>query len=466
LRDKELPVSALVAGPTPGVEADDDLDAVRALQRKLYRAAKAEPGRRFHALYDKVYRRDVLWRAWGQVWRNGGAPGIDAQTIAEIERYGETRLIDELEAELREGRYRPLPARRVYIPKPGQSEQRPLSIPAVRDRVVQTAAKIVLEPIFEADMMPCSFGFRPKRSAHDALQVLVDESFGGKRWIVETDIANCFTAIPHDELMQAVSERICDRKVLALLRAFLRAGVMQDGTVRREVSGTPQGGVISPVLCNVYLTRLDRQWRPAYGTLVRYADDLLVVCKSRGQAQMALAKLTGFLNGLGLEPKPAKTRIVQLVENKPGYDFLGFEHRLVRSLPHKGSSGHVFLARWPSQRAMRHARERIRFLTMRARLVAPVDQVVAEVNRFLRGWAGYFRFGNSAWTFDKIRSYAIMRIALFTAKRHKKGRSWGFAQIYRSPDTLGLISLNGIVVAPRANKPWRQKPNTAGERRR
>ena len=459
-------MSALVAGPTPGVEAGDGLDAVRALQRKLYRAAKADPGRRFHALYDKLYRRDVLWRAWGQVWRNGGAPGVDSQTIADVERYGKTRLLDELGAELREGRYRPLPARRVWIPKPGQSEQRPLSIPAVRDRVVQAALKIVLEPIFEADMLPCSFGFRPKRSAHDALQVLIDESFGGKRWIVETDIASCFTAIPHDGLMSAVTERICDRKVLALLRAFLRAGVMEDGTVRREVSGTPQGGVISPVLCNVYLTRLDRAWRPAYGTLVRYADDLVAVCKSRGQAEMALAKLTAFLNSLGLEPKLAKTRIVQLVESKPGFVFLGFEHRLVRSYPRKSSSGYVFLARWPSERAMRHARDRIRFMTMRARLVAPVDQVVAEVNLFLRGWAGYFRFGNSAWTFDKIRGYALMRIALFVAKRHKRSRSWGFSQMYRDPVQLGLISLDGIVVAPRANKPWREKPNTAGERRR
>ncbi|MGH8995285.1 MAG: group II intron reverse transcriptase/maturase [Acidimicrobiales bacterium] len=459
-------MSALVAGPTPGIEAEDGLDAVRALQRKLYRAAKADPGRRFHVLYDKVHRRDVLWKAWGQVWRNGGAPGIDAQTIAEVEEYGVTRLIEELEAELREGRYRPLPARRVWIPKPGQSEQRPLSIPAVRDRVVQTAMKIVLEPVFEADMLACSFGFRPKRSAHDALQVLTDESFAGKRWIVETDIANCFTAIPHDGLMSAVQERICDRKVLALLRAFLRAGVLENGTVRREASGTPQGGVISPVLCNVYLTRLDRAWRPAYGTLVRYADDLIVVCKSQGQAQMALHKLTGFLDGLGLKPKLSKTRIVQLVERRPGFDFLGFHHRLVRSYPRKGSSGYVFLARWPSERAMRHARDRIRFLTMRSRLVAPVDQVVAEVNRFLRGWTGYFRFGNSAWAFDKIRNYAVMRVALFTAKRHKKGRSWGFAQIYRSRDALGLVSLDGIVVAPRAHKPWREKPHAVGERRR
>ena len=460
-------MSALVASPTLGVGDDDVVDTVRALQRKLYRAAKADPGRRFHVLYDKVHRRDVLERAWVLVWRNGGAPGIDQTTITDVEEYGVDRLLDELELELREQRFRPSPARRVHIPKPGQpGELRPLSIPTIRDRVVQSAMKIVLEPVFEADMLPCSFGFRPKRSAHDALQVLVDESFAGKRWIVETDIANCFTAIPHNGLMQAVQERICDRKVLRLLRAFLRAGVMEEGTVRREVSGTPQGGVISPMLCNVYLTGLDRAWRPAYGTLVRYADDLVAVCRNRGQAEMALAKLTGFLNGLGLEPKPAKTRIVQLVEGKSGFDFLGFEHRLVRSHPRKGSSGYVFLARWPSKKAMRHARERIQFLTMRARLVAPVEQVVAEVNLFLRGWAGYFRFGNSAWAFDKISKYAQRRVALFVAKRHQRGRSWGFAQLYRSPVRLGLISFNGIVVAPRANKPWREKPNTAGEGRR
>ena len=194
-----------MASPTQGVE--DDLDAVCALQRALYRAAKADPGRRFHALYDKVHRRDVLERAWGQVRRNAGAPGIDQVTIADVvERYGVDRLLDELATELREGRFKPFPARRVYIPKPGRDELRPLSIPAIRDRVVQAALKIVLEPVFEADMLPCSFGFRPKRAAHDALQVVIDESFGGKRWVVESDVADCFTAIPHDgSLMRSPS---------------------------------------------------------------------------------------------------------------------------------------------------------------------------------------------------------------------------------------------------------------------
>jgi Reverse transcriptase (RNA-dependent DNA polymerase)/Group II intron, maturase-specific domain len=185
-------------------------DSVRALQHALYRSAKADSGRRFHALWDKVYRRDVLWRAWVAVRRNDGAPGIDATTLADVEEYGVDRLLGEVAEDLRSGRWRPLPARRVFIPKPGTTEQRPLSIPAVRDRIVQAALKIVLEPIFEADFLPCSFGFRPKRSAHDALQVLIDESWQGRRWVVETDIADCFGAIPHDKLMQAVEERVCD----------------------------------------------------------------------------------------------------------------------------------------------------------------------------------------------------------------------------------------------------------------
>ena len=453
-------MSALVASPTLGVERP--LDSVRALQHALYRAAKADPGRRFHALYDKVLRRDVLQRAWWLVRRNNGAPGIDQLTLADVEEYGVTRLLGELEAELRAGTYRPLPARRVFIPKPGSNEQRPLSIPSVRDRVVQAAVKIVLEPVFEADFLPCSFGFRPKRAAHDGLQVLLDESFRGNQWVVETDVADCFGSIPHAGLMSAVEERISDRRLLALLRAFLRAGVMEQGSVARPVTGTPQGGVVSPLLANVYLHRLDRAWRGAYGTLVRYADDALVMCRSQGQSDAALARLIALLADLGLEPKAAKTRIVHLTVGGEGVDFLGFHHRLVRSPGKQGTGEFTYLARWPSCKAEQHARDRIRFMTMRSRLAAPVEQVVQEINLFLRGWAGYFRYGNSARAFDKIRRYALMRLALFLAKRHKRGRAWGFAQIYRSPNELGLVSLNGIVVAPRPNQAWR----ATAERRR
>jgi len=363
-------------------------DPVRALQHALYRAAKADPGRRFHALYDKISRSDVLRRAWAEVRRNNGAPGIDKITLAGVEEYGVDRLLGELASELRERRYRPLPARRVLIPKPGTTEQRPLSIPPVRDRIVQAAVKIVLEPVFEADFLPCSFGFRPKRSAHDALQVLIDECWRGRRWVVETDIASCFSAIPHEKLIEAVEERICDQPVLKLLRAMLRAGVMEDGQVRRTVAGTPQGGVFSPAMCNVYLHRLDRAWDDGGGVLVRFADDLVVMCWSRSQAEAALERLTALLADLGLEPKAAKTRIVHLEEGGEGFDFLGFHHRLVRSPGRNGTRQVTFLARWPADKAMQHARDRIRELTRRSRLLLAPEWVVEDLNRFLRGSPG------------------------------------------------------------------------------
>jgi group II intron reverse transcriptase/maturase len=445
-------------------------DPVRALQHALYRAAKADPGRRFHALWDKVYRRDILWRAWVAVFRNGGAPGIDKTTLADVQEYGVTRLLDELATELKDGCYRPLPARRVLIPKSGDTaEMRPLSIPSVRDRIVQAAVKIVLEPVFEADMLPCSYGFRPKRGAHDGLQVLVDESWRGRRWVVETDIANCFSAIPQEKLMQAIEERVCDQSVLKLLRVILRAGVMQDGQVRRPVTGAPQGGVISPLLCNVYLHRIDRVWDVReHGILVRFADDALVMCRSREQAEAALTRLKALLAELGLEPKEAKTRIVHLEVGGEGFDFLGFHHRLVRVTGRRNRRWSVtFLARWPADRAMRHARDRVRELTRRSRLVLPVGVIVDEVNRFLRGWAAYFRFGNSAKHFEQIMYHVWTRMALVIAKRHKRSRAYGWSVLaYQSPDHLGLISLSGTVVAPRPFKDWREKPNAGGERRR
>jgi group II intron reverse transcriptase/maturase len=459
-------VSAVSASPAASGSV---LDPVRALQHALYRAAKADPGRRFHALRDKVFRRDVLWRAWVAVRRNDGAPGIDKTTLYQVEQYGVARLLDELATELKDGSYRPMPARRVWIPKPGTAEQRPLSIPAVRDRVVQAAVKIVLEPVFEAQFLPCSFGFRPKRSVHDALQVLVDESWRGRRWVVETDIANCFSAIPHDKLMQAVQERICDQAVLKLVRAMLRAGVMQDGQIHRDDRGAAQGGVISPLLCNVYLHQIDRMWDAReHGVLVRFADDALVMCKSREQAEAALQRLRDLLAELGLEPKEAKTRIVHLQVGREGVDFLGFHHRLVRAWARTGGKQVTFLARWPAKKAMQHARDRIRQVSGRSRLLQPVEWIVQDINMFLRGWAGFFKYGNSARHFEKIRSYAKMRIALVISKRHKRSREYGWQVLcYQSGDELGLIKLDGTVVAPRPFKPWRRdKPNAGGERRR
>ena len=442
---------------------------VRELQRTLYRAAKADPARRFHALYDKVSRRDVLERAWELVRANKGAAGIDQQTIADVERYGIAKLLDELAADLREGRWRPLPARRVFIPKPGREELRPLSIPAVRDRIVQTAVKLVIEPVFEADFLPCSFGFRPKRSQHDALQVLIDQSWKGRRWVLESDIANCFEAIPHSGLMAAVGERVSDRNLLKLLRAMLRAGVMADGAFHRDVTGTPQGGVISPVLCNVYLHRLDRRWAErGTGVLVRFADDLVVMCHSKREAEAALSALRSILAELGLEPKAAKTRIVYLQEEGEGLDFLGFHHRRVRG---EHRYRHLrFLARWPSREAMQRARNRIREITDSKRLRDPVEVIVQELNRFLRGWANYFRYGNSRLHFTRITTYALRRLALFVAKRHKRKSGYGMTVVaFVSPNRMGLVSLDRLVVTPSPFRDWRvkrAKPNAGGEGRR
>ena len=421
-------MSALVASST-------EQDRVRELQRTLYRAAKADPKRRFHALYDKVYRRDVLERAWGQVRANRGAAGSDRITIEQVEQYGVERLLEQLAADLRAGSYRPLPARRVFIPKPGSAEQRPLSIPAVCDRIVQAATRIVIEPIFEADFLPCSFGFRPKKSQHDALQVVIDQAYRGRRWLVESDVDSCFESIPHD-------------------------------AVRHAVTGTPQGGVVSPLLCNVYLHRLDRVWQTrGRGVLVRFADDLLVLCRTRQEAEAALVALRAILAELGLELKERKTRIVQLREGGEGVDFLGFQHRYVRARSRRFR--HItFLARWPSHRAMQQARTRMRALTGRERLLLPVDEVVQDLNAYLRGWAGYFRYGNSAPHFNLIRNYALDRLALFVAKRHQRTRSYGWWAVAYQPGQLGLIDLAGSVVAPRPHKPWREQPNAGGEGRR
>lgn len=286
--------------------------------------------------------------------------------------------------------------------------------------------------------------------------------------MVETDIASCFTAIPHEKLMQAIEERVVDQSVLKLVRQVLRAGVMQDGQVRREVTGAAQGGPISPLLCNVYLHRLDREWDVReHGVLVRFADDLLVMCKSRQQAEAALARIRQVLAELGLEPKEAKTRIVRLGEDGPGFDFLGFCHQMVRSRGWQTGRGTLFLARWPADKAMRHARDQIRELTARSRLLLPPEVVVQEINTFLRGWVAYFRYGHSAARLAKIRDYAILRLAIFIGKRHKRGRRFGLHVVaYLSPDRCGLVSMSGVVVPPRANKPWREKPYAAGERRR
>ena len=297
---------------------------MRELQRKLWAAAKQSEGRRFHALYDRVHRGDVLWEAWERVRANRGAAGVDRVTLAAVEAYGVDRMLRELSRDLQQGRYRPAPVRRVQIPKP-DGRMRALGIPTVRDRVAQQAAKIVLEPIFEADFLPVSFGFRPRRSATDALERIRVAFPRGRQFVFEADIRDFFGSIDHEKLMGLVEARVSDRRVLRLLRSWLRAGVLtSEGSVERAVAGTPQGGVISPLLANVYLHAFDQAWVVhGVGELVRYADDFVVICRSARQAEEARRRAMVLLADLGLDLHPDKTRVVDLREGREGFDFLG-----------------------------------------------------------------------------------------------------------------------------------------------
>jgi RNA-directed DNA polymerase len=327
-------------------------DDVRELQRELWAAAKQSPERRFHALHDRIYRRDVLMEAWKRVRSNRGAAGVDRVTLADVESYGVDRMLEDLRRDLQAGSYRPAPVRRRDIPKPAGGV-RPLGIPTVRDRVVQAAAKIICEPIFEADFLPCSYGYRPNRSATDALEVIRWAFPKGFVWAVEFDIADFFGSIDHDVVMRLVQRRVSDRRTLKLIRAWLGAGVLADGRHQQTVAGTPQGGVISPLLANIVLHELDRVMGGIDAVFVRYADDGIVLCRTQTQAERALALVRDALTAMGLALHADKTKVVDLREGREGFDFLGchFHARMSGPLWERGIRRY-YLHRWPSQRSM------------------------------------------------------------------------------------------------------------------
>ncbi|MGA3043351.1 MAG: group II intron reverse transcriptase/maturase, partial [Bryobacteraceae bacterium] len=310
---------------------------------------------------------------------NKGAAGVDETTLRSIEECGVAQFLEGIQADLKAGQYRPQPVLQQYIPK-GDGKQRPLGIPTVRDRVVQAAAKIVIEPIFEADFQPGSYGFRPKRSATQALEAIREAGNRGHNFVVDADIQGYFDNIRRDTLMELVKERISDRRVLKLIRQWLEAGVMEDGTVRETLAGTPQGGVISPLLANIYLNKLDRIWAARcspLGVLVRYADDFVVMCRSESQAKEALRRIGLVMNRLGLTLHPAKTKLVDLRRGKEGFVFLGCTIRKKRSIQ-RNPRAH-YMQRWPSPKATKKLRDRVRELTGRKQSGKEVKQIVAEL---------------------------------------------------------------------------------------
>lgn len=427
-----LPCGAEPRSKTPR----EGSELVNNLWTTLYRAAKAQPQRRFPLLIDKVYRRDVLSEAWRRVKSNRGAAGVDEMCVNDVIEYGVERFLDELQDELRTDRYRVAHVRRVHIPKPGQpGKTRPLGIPTVKDRVVQTAVKLVIEPLFEANFLPCSYGFRPQRTQRMALSAILMAINAGFTHVVDVDLASYFDTIDHQLLMRLVEKRVADLQILRLIRAWLRAGVMEEGKVTHPIRGSPQGGCISPLLSNVYLHEIDRQWcsdsgdSPWPARLVRYADDMVILARTEQDARWVWQRLAAEFNELKLTVNQQKSGLTTVHQ---GFAFLGFEFRQPR--------GRALI--FPRAKAQANLRQRVQQTMRSTPSSARLDDLIRKLNPIITGWCTYFRVGNSNRTFHVLdwqtrtqiqiwlrRKYGISRVS--AAKRWDYRFLHGRCRLYR-----------------------------------
>ena len=423
----------------PDIGQQHSIEKSRQLQRNLYLTAKKDKQRRFHALYDRIFRLDVLWRAWKEVRANKGSAGMDGITFEMIEEYGVEEYLLDIQEDLQNKQYRPKPVKRVYIPKP-DGKQRPLGIPTIRDRIVQQACKIVIEPIFEANFLDSSYGFRPKRDAKQATEKVKKELY--KNWyVVDADIQGYFDNINHEILLGLLKRRI--RRVIKLCRQWLQAGVIENGKYYPTEKGSPQGGVISPLLANIYLHVLDSYWEnhKELGVIVRYADDAVIVCRTRKDAELAFEHLKRMMTKLKLTLNPQKTKIVDM--NKESFDFLGFRYQKFG----KTKCGRKLPYMMPSKKAMKKVKDAIRIITCRKSAYEGLEQKVEKLNPLIRGWRNYFQHGNSTKRFKQLDEYVWMKLwrRVYYRRKQKKYREhvlYGFRKWYATSGIEYFYYLN------------------------
>jgi group II intron reverse transcriptase/maturase len=416
------------------------------LCEKLYLAAKISKTRRFHQLYDKVYRMDILNDAWNIVKKNKGCAGVDGVSNSDIIKYGQDKYLQELHNLLLDThKYHPRKIKRVYIPK-SHGKKRPLGIPAIGDRIVQTATKTLLEPIFEADFLECSYGFRPNKSAHEALEEIRTWTNRGYKVVLDADISGYFDNINHDKLLEFVHMRISDRKILKLIRKWLKCRCVGENETKDNPVGTPQGGVISPLLANIYLHEFDKFWTEqtkVKGKLIRYADDFVILFSNREDAEFGRKLVEAKMAELNLKLNTEKTKIVDTRNGKEGFDFLGFHHRRLISWKYQKR----YTQKWPKKEAIKKLKQKIKSkLATRAILKQSLEEVSKLVNPTIIGWMNYFKFGNSGRVFSQLDSYIHERFALWWSKKHqKRGRQWNTGLKWDEYKNSGIVILSGKI---------------------